>query len=203
MRTEVVKKDMLNMKTIMGLTLTGILAGLSLQAQAVPATCDSLGIQNNVSPSAGCQIGTTNNDNPLPDQVNEDQMFGFTDWIFGEKAFDDAEEIDVGFEVDGNGKMGTWLLDGSIWELYANVLLILKGGSGNTTPPFYVGYLIEEGSTSGSYLSPFSNNGRPKDISHLTVYVRGDGDTQVPEPTTLALIGLGLVGIAYLRARRS
>ena len=185
------------------MTLAGILAGLSFQALAVPATCQSLGIQDNVSPNAGCQIGSTNNDNPLPDQVNDDQMFGFSDWLFAEKGFDSDEEIDVGFTIVGDSKSGTWSLDPSTWDIYSDVLLVLKGGNGNTIPPFYVGYLLQEGQDAGNYLSPFFSGLRRKDISHMSVYVRGDGDTSVPEPTTLALIGLGLVGLAYIRRRRS
>ena len=203
MRTEVVKEDMLNMRTIMGLTLTGILAGLSLQAHAVPLTCADHGIQNNVSPNAGCQIGTVNNDNPRPGRVNADEMFGFTDWIFAEKGIEQEEEIDVGLAILGDGKSGTWSLNPAAWNIYSYLLLVLKGGNGNTTLPFYVGYLLENGQSSGSYLSPFLDGPRRKDIGHFTVYVRGDRDTQVPEPTTLALIGLGLVGIAYMRRRRS
>jgi hypothetical protein len=191
------------MKTIISLTLTAILAGISVQALAVPATCQSLGIQNNVTPSAGCQIGTVNNDNPLPGQVNADAMFGFTDWIFAEKGFDTDEHIDVGFTILGDGQSGSWSLDAGIWDIYSDVMLVIKGGSGNTIPPFYVGYLLEDGEAAGTYLSPFFNGLRRKDISHITVYVRGDGDTSVPEPTTLALIGLGLVGLAFFRRRRS
>src|SRR5262245_50164239 len=163
---------MLNRKTITGLTLAGILAGLSLQALAVPLTCADHGIQDNVSPNAGCQIGTVNNDNPLPGQVNADAMFGFTDWIFAEKGFDFAEHIDVGFAIVGDGQSGTWTLDAAVWDIYSSVMIVLKGGVGNTTPPFYVGYLLQEGQSSGSYLSPFFNSLRRKDISHFTVYVR-------------------------------
>jgi hypothetical protein len=195
---------MLNVKTIMSLMLAGMLAGTSLQALAVPATCQSLGIQNNVSPNDGCQIGTTNNDTlgGGTSQVNADHMFGFTDWIFGEKAFDNDQNIDVGLVAFGNAQGGLWLIDDDIWDAYSDVMLVLKGGNGNTVPDRYVGYLLEQGQDWGSYLSPFMNGSRRKDISHISVYLRQGGNA-VPEPTTLALIGIGLVGLAYMRRRRS
>jgi hypothetical protein len=195
---------MLSLKTIISLTLMGILSGASLQAAAVPATCQSLGIQNNVTSNDGCQIGSTNNDTlgSGPIQVNTDQMFGFSDWTFAEKGFEQEQNIDVGLFIFGSAQAGIWWIDQAIWNVYSDVMLVLKGGSGNTNPANYVGYLLEDGQSWGSYLSPFMNGSKRKDISHFSIYVRG-AERSVPEPTTLALIGLGLVGLAYLRRRRS
>jgi hypothetical protein len=195
---------MLSARTITSLMLTGMLAGASLQALAVPATCQSLGIQNNVSPNNGCQIGTTNNDTLGGGtyQVNADQMFGFSDWIFGEKAFEDEQSIDTGLVTYGNAQRGLWHIDDSIWDLYSDVMLVVKGGNGDTIPNHYVGYLLEDGQDWGTYLSPFMNGSVRKNISHISIYLRDSGNT-VPEPTTLALIGIGLVGLAYMRRRRS
>jgi len=194
---------MFNTKTIMGWMLMGLMAGTSLQALAVPATCQSLGIQNNVSGNAGCQIGTTNNDTISGGnlRVNADQMFGYSNWIFGEKAFESGENIDAGLWTFGTKQSGYWFIDDSIWDVYSDVMIVLKGGTAGT-PDKYVSYLLTDGQDWGSYLSPFMNGATRKDISHISIYLR-QGANAVAEPATLALIGIGLVGIAYLRRRRS
>jgi hypothetical protein len=168
------------------------------------ASCISLGIENNVLANAGCELGSTNNDFLNPLQVNLDSMFGFSDWIFAEKVLEDPEEdIDIGLVLTGNEQSGTWSIN-DVWDTYSHVMLVFKGGGGNIEPSEYVGYLLVNGDTSGTYMTPFSNlnNGNPTDISHVSGYVRVKPPGEIiPEPASISLVGLLLGALALRRWR--
>ena len=160
-------------------------------------------IANKVTANGGCQLGSTNNDWLNPLQVNIDQMFGFSDWLFAEKVIDTDSSIDVGFGYTGSLLNGTWMID-DIWSVYSEVMLVIKGAVGNNVVPTYVGYLLNAGDVTGNYATPFANanNGNPKDISHMSIYVRGSGSMTVPEPGVLILLGMGILA-AGLVSRKS
>lgn len=54
----------------------------------------------------------------------------------------------------------------------------------------------------GTWIITFENRGgQLPDLSHLDVFIRG-GTTNVPEPATLLLLGVGMLGLAGIRRRR-
>lgn len=158
-----------------------------------------------VTLNVGCALGHSNNDAPHPDTVNSESMFG-GGWTYGGKyeanrdgsigAFESGD-VDVGFMIKGDDISGTWEVIANLWDLYDEVMIVLKSGNGQV-PDVYVGYLIKPGETMGDYLSIFS--GGEGGISHWSIYVRGP--KSVPEPGTMALLGLGLVGIGLTRRRK-
>lgn len=192
------------MRKAMTIAAAAAILGWTGVAQAGPVCTASVAAK--VATTSGCELGSTNNDFLNPLQVNLDSMFSFTDWSFAQKDDDldgvNQTSIDVGLSLLGGTLSGTWSIN-DIWSQFSDVMLVFKGGAGNTNPDTYVGYLLASGSTSGTYISPFvnGNNGNLKNISHVSIYVRGKG-MMVPEPGTLTLLGLGLVAMGFARRRK-
>lgn len=173
---------------------------LSGAAQATPCT---ITIAAKVTPSDACETGSGNQDfKNDPMTVNTDEMFGFDDWVFAQRDDDadgtDTTDIDIGFLISGDVVSGSWDIDSDFWSTYSNLMLVFKGGNTN-----YVGYLITEGAITGTYSSPLvKNSDQFYDISHISAYVRGPS-ISIPEPGTLGLLGLGLLGLAIRRRNKA
>jgi len=163
---------------------SGCLVGVD-SARASSITCPALignnpPVADNVTPSTGCEIGSTNNDvlgaDPAFFQVNVDALFGFDDWQFAGKAIESEPGlIDIGLSIIGGPISGTWSVD-DIWTPagISDLMFVFKGGAAKD-PGNYVSYLIAAGATSGVYVTPFrtpGGRGNAADISHISAYVR-------------------------------
>ena len=180
-------------------------------ACTVPANDLDNNLNDNVEGALGCELGTDNNDQPGPTQVNADAMHGFTDWVdIGNEL--GAPGSDGGLTITGSVIAGTYSISNAIWSMYDHFMLVFKDGKGD--PPFYVGYLL--GLQDGDFLTPFlnikvcdNNQTGPcterKGISHWQLYAGGDpiiDPDPIPLPGAVWFLLSGLAGLAAIgRAR--
>lgn len=81
--------------TALSALLVGVAPGQDT-AHAFVSTCSAT-VAGKVTGTSGCELGSVNNDFLNPPQINEDSLFGFTDWAFLSKD-NDVNGVDEGSE---------------------------------------------------------------------------------------------------------
>jgi hypothetical protein len=184
-------------------------------ASTILCTGSGYDISNKVSGSSDCAILS-----PLDGKVNDKlsdintgDFFSITNWKSDGKYdnLNTSSPTDTSslFDFTGGVQTGEYTYVGPTSQP-SEVMFVFKDGDGTNL----VAYLLAHPYGHGTYSSPFTKPPFPlegdsilHDISHISVYyVPGDGsgDTtggHVPEPATLALMGLGLLGMSKLRRK--
>ncbi len=188
------------------LAVVGLVAITTGAAQA--ATCNAQA-QAAFSPSAGCAVGSTNNDKISPNvRVNQDSIFGLTDWAFiakdnGLNGTDEGQTSAL--SLTGSLKSGLFEVASSIWSKYNKVMLVMKGGNNaSNVNQNYVAHLLSarEGTYRTAFFEPDRNDVlKSKDISHITLYAADIAAVPLPAGGLLLIGALG--GLAALRRRKT
>ena len=135
------------------------------------------------------------NDTPIVIKINfnDDGSFGLVE-INPLYSSIDGTEFSFVFGQNGTGT-GTWTYTPGTGDPDITAF-VAKGGSTFNLFSTLGDY------TDVAYFTPNNPSGGPAGLSHMSFYNSGD-DFQVPEPGTMALLGLGLLGIGLARRRKA
>lgn len=121
-----------------------------------------------------------------------------TDYDFIEKSEGASNPTPLySLQYAGSDGTGTWEFDESLWESFGTIALGFKFGGGSNPDNWFV-YELVPNVSSGDWTFSLPLGGGDG-LSHMNLY--GKNSVQVPEPGTLALLGLGIVGLTLTRRR--
>jgi hypothetical protein len=185
---------------MMRASLSAVLLLASANVMAASITCPGLDQnpdrQMTLGSADDCEYGAGN-----PDAATVSGYFGGVWTKEGELTSNGTDDLLTisGASFGDIPTSGLWQIAASFWNTYAQAVITVHIGQGGGDPDHWA-FLITPNEISGSWsLTKLSGNGGG--LSNFKLWGSGEPTTDVPEPGTLALLGLGILGLGLVRRR--
>ena len=167
-------------------------------------TCGSPDRTATLVDAAQCAYGSAN-----PDAADIASYYGNVWESAGELTGNGANGFltatsDIGWGVIPNS--GTWSIDASFWDQYDYAVISMHIGQGNGEPDHWA-WLLNSGADSGTWALDYTydegTSTKGGGLSNIKLWGVVATDREVPAPSALALLGLGVAGLLAARRRKA
>ncbi|WP_296934586.1 PEP-CTERM sorting domain-containing protein [uncultured Marinobacter sp.] len=190
------------LKLAAGSILTGLMFSTSAQGAMISCNTDPTVNYMQISDEkvSACLASGVGNINGNPENPNNSLFISGvgSDYELASKSDEPTKNpYNLSYGSDPN----TWEFDASFWNDYSEGALGFKFGTGNQPDEWFV-FSLQSLVSSGAWAFIEGSDVRTRGdgLSHVNLYGK-KGDITVPEPGTIALLGLGLVSMTIARRR--